>query len=324
MKVRLGAMGLSAALAAIVLAASALGGCGGADSEPQTSSDGEQPATSASPGALSPERPYKLIFIHHSVGENWLADGNGGLGLALADAGYFVSDTNYGWGPAVLGGAAIGDRTDIGHWYLWFRDPETSPTVLGALYAESGQHSTYTRTAADPGGENEIVLFKSCYPNSALGDPRDPVPPIAENALRGQGSDSPAHTVAAAKGIYVDLLQYFGDHPEKLFVVITAPPIQDPSLSDNARAFNEWLVNEWLADYSAGNVVVWDFYNVLTGADAHHRVVGGRVEHVVGASNTAAYAPEGDDHPSAAGNAKATDEFVPFLNAAVSQWEEER
>ena len=46
-----------------------------------------------------PAAPVKLVFIHHSTGENWLADGNGGLGIALRDNNYFVSDTNYGWGP---------------------------------------------------------------------------------------------------------------------------------------------------------------------------------------------------------------------------------
>ena len=45
-----------------------------------------------------PKEPVKLIFIHHSCGENWLGDGHGGLGRALAKNGYFVSDTNYGWG----------------------------------------------------------------------------------------------------------------------------------------------------------------------------------------------------------------------------------
>ena len=55
-----------------------------------------------------PTAPVKLIFIHHSCGENWLADCDGGLGMALRDNNYFVSDTNYGWGPD-----GIGDSTDI-------------------------------------------------------------------------------------------------------------------------------------------------------------------------------------------------------------------
>ena len=50
-----------------------------------------------------PAAPVKLIFIHHSTGESWLADDHGGLGLALRDNDYFVSDTNYGWGPDEIG-----------------------------------------------------------------------------------------------------------------------------------------------------------------------------------------------------------------------------
>ena len=40
-----------------------------------------------------------------------MADDYGGLGLALGNNNYFVSDTNYGWGPN-----SIGDRTDILNW----------------------------------------------------------------------------------------------------------------------------------------------------------------------------------------------------------------
>ena len=46
-----------------------------------------------------PEEIVKLIFIHHSTGENWLSDGYGNLGQTLDQNNYFVSDTNYGWGP---------------------------------------------------------------------------------------------------------------------------------------------------------------------------------------------------------------------------------
>jgi len=55
-----------------------------------------------------PATPVKLVFIHHSTGEAWLADGHGGIGIALRDNDSFVSDTNCGWGPD-----AIGDTTDV-------------------------------------------------------------------------------------------------------------------------------------------------------------------------------------------------------------------
>jgi hypothetical protein len=128
-----------------------------------------------------PEEPVRLIFIHHSCGSNWLSDSNGGLGIALRDNNYFVSDTNYGWGPD-----EIGSSTDIGHWWLWFRGPD-SAEYLDALYAESGQHSSYSRMSTEVSGENEVIMFKSCYPNSALkGDVNDPVPEIDSNPLRGK------------------------------------------------------------------------------------------------------------------------------------------
>jgi len=277
-----------------------------------------------------PADPVRLIFIHHSCGSNWLSDSNGGLGVALRDNNYFVSDTNYGWGPD-----SIGSSTDIGHWWLWFRGPD-SAEYLSALYAENETHSSYSRISTEVSGENEIIMFKSCYPNSALkGDVDDQVPAIDDNPLRGQSCGSQYHTVANAKGIYIDLLEYFKTKPDKLFIVVTAPPLTDDTYADNARAFNNWLVDEWLSGYNVGNVFVFDFYNVLTtnGGDTntndagsesgnHHRWWNGAVQHKTDGDddanpNVLEYS-SGDNHPSKAGNEKATAEFVPLLNNVYS------
>jgi hypothetical protein len=276
-----------------------------------------------------PAAPVKLIFVHHSTGEAWLDDDHGRLGIALRDNGYFVSDTNYGWGPD-----AIGDSTDIGHWWSWFRGP-SSAAYLAALYAESARHCDYSRLATDPGGPNEIVMFKSCYPNSELRSPDSPVPAIADNPLKGRPCGGSDFTVANAKGIYLDLLEYFGAHPEKLFVAVVAPPVTSPD-TPGGRALADWLVDHWLQDsgYTAGNVLVFDFYNVLTsktggGANDvglatgnHHRVWDGAVQHKTddGADRLAYPSAGGGNHPNAAGDLKATAEFVPLLNAAYNAW----
>ncbi len=307
-----------------------------------TSAVGAQPAGSTSTGethSLNPSPPtetVKLVFIHHSVGNNWLDDGNGDLGAALGDNNYYVSDTYYDWGPD-----NIGSYTDIGHWWLWFRGPNRS-AYLSALYATTDQRASYTRPMTDPGGENEIILFKSCYPNSNLkGNPDDP-PTTGNNPLRGQSVSSPYHTVGNAKGIYNDILAYFQTRQDKLFVVIAAPPVQDETWAANARAFNNWLVNDWLDDYPYHNVVVFDFYNVLTtnGGNAdtndygwitgnHHRVVAATmpmvIEHVTDGDDDASpdtleYPTSGDNHPTPAGNQKATGEFAPLLNAYYNCW----
>ncbi len=277
-----------------------------------------------------PEKPVRLIFAHRSCGRNWLEDNNGRLGITLAANNYYVSDTYFGWGPN-----SIGDHTYTGHWWTWFRGPG-SEKILEALYKEDKAISNFSRPLENPGGENEIIMFKSCYPNSRMkGTPDDSVPPIDENPLRGLGYDSEHHTVGNAKGIYIDLLDYFKTRRDKLFIVITAPPVSDPELSDNARYFNSWLVHEWLKDYPYKNVAVWDFYNVLTscGGDNntndlgsisgnHHRFWNGEIQHVVGENcNTNKYpVVPGDDHPSRAGNVKATHEFVSVLNYFYNEW----
>ena len=290
--------------------------------------------------ATPPSSSVKLVFIHHSTGENWLEDGNGGLGAALMANNYFVSDTNYGWGPdlAEVGGLPIGDATDIGYWYWWFAG-QNRDTYTASLYAESQQNSYYSRLAADPGGENEIVMFKSCFPNSHLGGTATEAPTTGDNPLRGQDAYSEYMTVANAKGIYNDILPYFQSRPDKLFVVITAPPLvtgdTDAAHAANARAFNNWLKSSWLASYPLNNVKVFDFFNVLTsnGGDVntndagsaggnHHRLENGVELHVQNnPSNLSAYATGAEDsHPTAAGGQKATVEFVPLLNAWYNQF----
>ncbi len=291
-----GFIGRSAYIVILVglLAASSLIGAGPGYAPPKQADDG-----------APPDHVVKLVFIHHSTGENWLRDDYGRLGLALSENQYFVSDTNYGWGPD-----GIGDRTDIPNWTEWFAS-EGTPRYMEALFNEAAQNASYTRLPDDPGGENEIVLIKSCFPNSALeGNPGDA--PHPEGWL----------TVGHAKFVYNEILKYFGTRPDKLFVIATAPPLSDPTYSENARAFNEWLVNDWLNEngYSQGNVAVFDFYNVLTSPDAHHRFANGAAEHIVGDRNTLAY-PSEDDHPSAAGSQKATEEFVPLLNVFYHRWQ---
>jgi hypothetical protein len=287
------------------------------------------PAQNTSP----PTSPLKLVFIHHSCGDAWLNTGDGNLGNELGASNYYVSDTYYAWGPD-----DIGSYTDIGDWWDWFRGDHCT-TYTQAVYNTTNRHAGYTRPMADPGGENQIIMFKSCYPNSHLGGgPNDP-PTTGDNPLRGEDYTSMHHTVGNAKGIYNDILDYFRSRQDKLFIVISAPPLvagdTDAAHAANARAFNTWLVEDWLAGYPHSNVAVFDFYNVLTsnGGDwqthdagwdtgNHHRYRNGAIQYITDeGGNTAAY-PDGgsDSHPAPAGNQKATAEFIPLLNIFYHRW----
>ena len=139
-----------------------------------------------------------LIFIHHSVGGNWL---NNGLTTALNASQYHVADTTYGWTGG--SGTDYGSSTDTGDWPGWFNN-----TVMPLVYAEMDTMTTTNTVAAAPGG-NTVIMFKSCYPNSDV------------------GSD-----ITDEKAIYNSLLPYFQAHPDKMFVLITPPPmtvISNPS-----------------------------------------------------------------------------------------------
>lgn len=256
----------------------------------------------------------RLLFIHHSCGGQLLApqgvkddgesciydaaENGGGLRPRLEAAGYEVHEASYN--------SKIGHDTDIFHWLPKFKDQ--MDLVLKVDHQD---------TFFEDGRSHDIVMFKSCYPNNVfVGPGKAPGDP-----------GGPELTVENAKATYRALLTIFAKHPEKLFVVVTAPPrvfkpdriaktfikhlLRRPTLAQSgpwARTFNTWLVDiqgGWLAEYEPKNVVVLDYYDVLTG---------------YGASDFSVYGsgPDAsDDHPSAEGNSRAAEIFAPFLNQAV-------
>lgn len=292
--------------------------------------------------------PRKLVFIHHSTGGNLIADttgsdGKGGLGAALDSLGYFVSDISYTWDAP--SNTNIGDYTDIGNWYTWFADTtDQSGTprrdwIMGAVYTEydkdaysASQHGSYTRTVTDPGGENTIVMIKSCYPNANVYDDNDTVPTDLYGHLYNyQDGGQYAHTESNVRAVYNQLLTYFKANQDKMFVIIINPPLisSDTTAAQaaNMRELATWLRTTWLADgeWQGKNVYVWDFFNVLTDVDNHHRVVDGvEVHHTeVDSGNYTVY-PGGDgggSHPTGAGNRKATDELAPLMDLWYGNWQ---
>ncbi|MBN1777018.1 MAG: hypothetical protein JW811_02755 [Clostridiales bacterium] len=229
--------------------------------------------------AAEADSTVNLIFIHHSCGANWLNDG---LCQALNESGYHVADIYYGW-------REYGDRTDTGDWPMWFTDE-----VMPLVYQEKDAMTAPNAIPA-AAGENTIVMFKSCYPCSDVG-----------NSMEDE------------QAIYNSLLPYFSAHPDKMFILVTPPPmiyISNPAVT---RELCDWLCdreNGWLAELTTGNVFVFDFYNMLTHPDAHHRFADGQEEHVsVAGFDTLYYDSNGDDHPNQDGNRKAAQEFIGLLN----------
>jgi PKD repeat protein len=287
-----------------------------------------------------PEETPKLIFVHASIGEAWLGSGAGKLGSSrdnnghsLMENNYFVSDYNTHNHPELPG-------HDYCAWLEVFGDP----SWMDVLLDHNSLEGVYDRLD-DPGGQNDIVMIKPCatqYP--IYGAPDDP--PGGECPEVGAN-----WTVGEVKQAMLDTLDYLSQYPDTFFVLVTAPPLCNPDVygcdgsydpiysGANPRAVADWMVNDLLDEYHVGNVMVFDLYNALTSnhegegdacpedviesdagmeAGNHHRVWGDQVEHQVGYDqNYSAYCT---GHPKEGGLYKATQEFVPLLNAYYNAW----
>jgi hypothetical protein len=114
----------------------------------------------------------------------------------------------------------------------------------------------------DDGTTNDVVMFKSCFPNSDVikaGEP--PGDPLSKT-----------RTLANYKAVFVGLVKEFKKRPDKLFIFLTSPPLvpSQTSAENAARAkeFNQWLVNELQPEYvketGLDNFHVFDLFEILT------------------------------------------------------------
>jgi hypothetical protein len=193
---------------------------------------------------------------------------------------------------------------------------------------------------ADPGGENKIYMIKPCFLQYPIFGSPDEAP------SGNHGCAAP--TVGDNKQALIDTLAILRQHPDKFFVLVTAPPKKEDGMTygENARAVANWMVHELLDGYDVGNVFVYDLFNVLTsnaegegdacqewasypenpasGSDVgqetgnHHRIWNGEVQHQVQYDQT--YSADCHSHPPKHATYKMTQEFVPLLNAYYNAW----
>jgi hypothetical protein len=195
----------------------------------------------ASPGPLR-----KLFFLHHSTGWGLISEGNMRGAIDAYNAAHGESfelwDQGYnGDGPRDQNGDINGTLYDVpgdntnpdGLYYLW-----TSPEA-DAVACRDGFLADY-----------DVIAFKSCFPASAIYD---------DDMLEQY------------KTWYLGIRDFCDTHPEKLFVVMSTPPLvpedTDYAQGVRARAFANWLKS---ATYLAGhpNIVCFDLFDELAVADA--------------------------------------------------------
>ncbi len=186
-----------------------------------------------------------IFFLHHSVGSGLIDQGAmrsvvascnsaNGKNFGLWDHGYNGDGLRDANGTMLgINYAVPGDNTEpAGYAYLWTSTQADATACRNQIMAN-----------------HQVIAFKSCYTASSIND---------------------ANMLAEYKQAYLAMQAFFGQHLEKLFVVLTPPPRHrlDTTATQAAfaRQFANWLKsNTFLGGRT--NVVCWDLFDALAGSD---------------------------------------------------------
>lgn len=184
-----------------------------------------------------PNPPIRILFIHHSVGRYLIRDGElrqrlsplraDDRPLALWDHDYNQRGLHDGEGRPLERAFPL-------------PDDDTDPLGLLNLFAGEEEDARLARRQAL---DFEVVMLKSCYPNSAI------------------GSDA---ELGRVKEVYRRLLTALADHPDNQFLLLTSPPLvplrTNRGESRRARKLSTWLFRG--VDLPP-NVAVFDLFDRL-------------------------------------------------------------
>jgi hypothetical protein len=225
-----------------------------------------------------------IIFLHHSVGHNLIEQGV--VREAFTKVGYSFFDHDYNW-PGLTDPSGKekgynynvpGDNTDIDGLARIFSQhvyPLPINTLSGLL-------------------QHEVIIFKSCFPNNDItGDEQ-----LAQN-----------------KAMYLGLRTVMDKHPDKIFIVVTTPPL-NPAETNSETAARARVMADWLQsdEFLLGhpNVFTFDFYSYLAddqpGSPEFNML---RKEYQDGT----------DSHPNRLANETIGSEFVQFVIQSIDSYQ---
>lgn len=219
-----------------------------------------------------------VLFIHRSVGRNLITDGNvyqlagqASPNFSFSDYDQNIDSLHSGTGmPRIMN----------------FRFPgnDTKPADYATLFSDAVD--TAYRPILDFALGYDIIIIKSCYPNSDI------------------NSDE---QLEAIKGNYLSITRFFATHPDKQLIILTSPPLRrlrtNPAAAKRARQLATWLVTQ---NFGA-NTGVFNFYDLLANPEAakHPNVL---------YADYCRWLPF-DSHP----NAKASQIIAPLLVDFIAQ-----
>jgi len=224
------------------------------------------------------EPPVRIIFMHHSTGQGVIAEG--GVREGFTALGYEFWDHGYNIeGLADASGNYLGvnwsvpdDNTDPDGWYTIFNQPVTDPPS-----------NTFSHML-----EFDVIMFKSCFPTSDI-------------QSEEQFEDY--------RRYFLSIRDVIDQHPDKLFIPFTTPPLvpnsTSPEAAARARRWAEYLTSD---EYLAGhpNIAVFDFFDLLADEDGFLRA-----EYRV---------DEWDSHPNQRANSTVGPLLVQFVDQAIREF----
>ena len=230
-----------------------------------------------------------IIFLHHSTGRNLIREGN--VRKLFTQRGYKFWDHDYN---------TIGlTRPDGTQTHSSYEIPEITPGVTGGGNTNpEGLDVLFSQPIHDPPDnafsrllQHEVLIFKSCFPNSAI------------------KSDS---ELQQNKSWYLEMQKVIDQHPDKVFILMTSPPLHPekttPEEAARARALATWLGSD---EFLAGrpNLFVFNFFDLL--ADPDNNML--REEYQRDPDKT-------DSHPNKLANQTIGPLFVDFVDRSIQTY----
>jgi len=180
-----------------------------------------------------------VIFLHHSTGWNLIEQG--GVRERFTEAGYDFWDHDYTW-PGLR--RPDGSYADYSY---NIPDDNTDPDGLAKIFAQRAYDLSLNALSGLL--QHEVIVFKSCFPVSHITNDEQ---------------------LGAYKSYYLDIRDVMDQHLDKVFVVVTLPPLNpvatDAEAAARARAFADWLKSDEYLDGHL-NVFTFDFFDYLAEDD---------------------------------------------------------
>jgi hypothetical protein len=206
-----------------------------------TAAPTSSPDPTATPDPTPEPGVHRIIFLHHSVGANLIAQGDVRQRLTALD--YEFYDHGYNEDGLVLAdGTPSGMNFDV-------PDDNTNPDGFAGIFAQplhDPPDNTFSYLM-----QYDVIVFKSCYPVSNI-----------------QSDDQ----LAEYKSYYLSIRQRMDEYPNKIFILVTPPPEipaeTDAQAAARARDFADWLAS---AEYRNGhaNVFTFDFFDLMADASTN-------------------------------------------------------